>query len=73
MEKIYVALIFQELRYLQNMFHIVKNQMNLYIAALPDMTTYVISALSSDLYVEPSNGINLILYPRPFEDLKTIF
>ena len=55
------------------MFHIVQNQRNLYITALPDLMTYVISALSSDTYVEPANNAsNLILYPRLFEEIKTI-
>ena len=35
--------------------------------------TYVISALSCDTYDEPAdNAINLILYPRLFEELKII-
>ena len=55
------------------MFHIVHNQLILYINALPDLMTYVISALSSDTYVEPAaNANNLILYPRLIEELKTI-
>ena len=39
MDKHFVALKFQELRYLQNMFHIVQNQLNFYITALPDLMT----------------------------------
>ena len=55
------------------MFYIVQNRLNSYIAALPDVMTYVISALSSTTYVEPpANASNLILYPRLFEELKTI-
>ena len=73
MDKNYVALTFQELRYLQNMFHIVQNQLHSYITALPDVMSYVIASLSSDTYVETAaNAINLILYPRLFEELKTI-
>jgi hypothetical protein len=73
MDKHFVALKFQELRYLQNMFYIVQNKLNLYINALPDLMTYVISALSSDTYVEPAaNASNFILYPLLFEELKTI-
>jgi len=35
--------------------------------------TYVISALSSETYVEPAaNATNLILYLRLFEEFKTI-
>ena len=58
MDKNYVALTFQELRYLQNMFHIVQNQLHSYITALPDVMTYVISALSSDTNVEPACNAN---------------
>ena len=50
-----------------------QNQLNSYIAALPDFMTYVILALSSTTYVETAaNASNLILYPRLFEELKTI-
>ena len=38
----------QEFRYLLNMFHVVQNQFNSYIAALPDDMRYVICPLSSD-------------------------
>ena len=48
----HVALKFQELRYLQNKFHVVQNQLNSYITALPDVMIYVISALNFDTYVE---------------------
>jgi len=73
MDKHYVALKFQELRYLQNMFHIVQTKLNSYIAALPDVMNYVISALSSTRNVKPAvNASNVILYPRLFEVLETI-
>ena len=58
MDKQYVALKFQELRYLQNMFHIVQTQLTSYIAALPDVMTYVISAPSSTTYVDPAATAN---------------
>jgi len=67
MDNHYITLKFQELRYLLMMYH-VQNQLKSYIAALPDVMTYVISALSSTTYVEPSaNATNLILNPRLFE------
>ena len=73
MDKNILALKFQELLNLQNMFHILQNQLNLYITALPDLMTYVISGLRSDTYVEPAaNASNAILYPRLFEKFKTI-
>jgi len=73
MGKQYITLKFQELRYLLNMFYIVQKQFNSYITALPDIVTYVISALSSDTYVETlATASKLILYPQLFEELKAI-
>ena len=72
MDKYHVALKFQELRYLQNMFHVVQNQLNSYITALPDVMTYVISALYDTNVEAAANASNLILYPRLFEEHKTI-
>lgn len=73
MEKHYITLKFQELRYLLNMFHLVQTQLNSYISALPDVLTFVTNALSSDTYIEPpATASNLILYPHLFEELKTI-
>ena len=70
-EKHYLTLKFQELRYFLNLFYI-QNQFNSYITTLPVMT-YVISALSSGSYVEPPTTVSkLILYPQLFEELKTI-
>ena len=55
------------------MFHVVQNQLNSYFSALPDVMTYVLSALSSETYVETAvNTSNLILHPRLFEELKAI-
>jgi hypothetical protein len=55
------------------MFRIVQNQLNSYITALPDIMNYVISVLSSDTNVEPAaKATNLILYPRLFQQVKTI-
>jgi len=73
MGKQYITLKFQELRYLLNMFYIVQKQFNSYITALSDIMTYVISALSSDTYVEQlATASKLILYPQLFEELKAI-
>ena len=55
------------------MFHVVQNQLNSYITALPDVMAYVISALTSDTYVQPTaTASTLILYPQLFEDLETL-
>ena len=53
-EKQSITLKYQELRFLLNMFSVVRNQFNSFITALPDVMTYVISALSSSTYIEPS-------------------
>jgi hypothetical protein len=49
-----VNLKLSELRYLLNMFHIVQNQLNDYIIALPDVMQYITIAITSDVYVEPT-------------------
>jgi len=55
------------------MFYIVQNQLNSNVTALPDDMTYVISALSSDTYVEPlATATKLILYPQLLEEIKVI-
>jgi len=72
-EKEYITLKFQELRYLLYMFSVVQNQLNSYIAALPDVMTYVTSALTSSTYIEPPpTASKQILYEQLFEELKTI-
>ena len=74
MDKNYVPLKFQELRYLQNVPYC-SNSTEFIHRCLPDVTTYVISAMSSDTYIEPAanaTASNVILYPRLFEELKTI-
>lgn len=72
-QKEYITLKFEELRRLSNMISVVRNQMNAYISALPDVMTYVIGALSSSSYIEPSpTASKQILYPQLYEELKTI-
>jgi len=71
-EKHYISPKCQEMRYLLNMIYIVQNHFNSYITALPDIVTYLISALSSDTYVEPpATASKWILYPQRFKELKT--
>ena len=51
------------------MFHI-QTQLNSYITALPDVMT---CNFCTTTYVEPAaNASTVILYPRLFEELKTI-
>jgi len=72
MENLYMTSKFEKLRYLLNIFYVVQNQLNLYIAGLPDVMTYVNPALISVTYVKPAaNDSNLILYPLLFEELRT--
>ena len=55
------------------MFHVVQNQLNSYTAALPDVMTYVMSALSSDTYVQTTGTASeLILFSQLFEELNNI-
>jgi len=71
--KEHITLKFQELRHLLYTFSVVQNQMNSFISALPDVITYMISALNSSTYIEPSpTASKHILYPQLFEELKTI-
>jgi hypothetical protein len=61
-----------ELKYLSYIFLMV-NQMTRYTEALPDVMTYVMSALYSTTYVELSPTANkAVLYYQLFEELKYI-
>ena len=54
------------------MFHVVKNQLNIYILVLPDILAYVTAALSSITYIEhAANASKSILFPQLFEEIKT--
>jgi len=51
----------------------VQNQLIKYTEAMSDVMNYVISALSSSTYVEPSADANKnFLYYQLFDELKTI-
>jgi hypothetical protein len=55
------------------MFHVVQNQQNDYIIALPHVMQYVTLTITSDVYVEPTaKHPTLVNYRQLYEELKTI-
>ena len=62
-----------ELRHQSYIFFVVQNQLNKYTEAMSDVINYVLSAISSNSYVEPSSvDSKNILYYQLFEKIKTI-
>ena len=60
-----------ELQYLSSIIHIVTDQLARYSAAMMDVVTYSISALSYSEYIEPHpNYSKHIQYPQLYEELK---
>jgi len=58
--------------YLVRVFHIIQQQLRLYISAVPDVLSYVTSSLASAIFVEPPpNASTFINYPRLYEELVT--
>jgi len=73
LEKQYITLRLADLQYLQEMIHVVQNQLNLYTLCLPNVLLYVTVALTSANYVEPAPNANRhIMYPHLIEELKTL-
>jgi hypothetical protein len=71
--KQYIFFKLHELKYLSHIFYMVHNQLIRYTKALPDLMTYVSSALHSTTYVEPSpNADKAILYYQLFEEVKSV-
>ena len=63
----------QELRYLTYIFPIVQTQLITYTEAMADVMTYVLSAINSITFIEPSPTANRnILYTQLFEEIKTL-
>ena len=61
-----------ELRYLTYIFHILQNQLIKYTESMADVMTYVLMAINSTTYVQPSpTGNRNILYCQLFEEIKT--
>ena len=60
-----------ELQYLSSIIQIVSDQLARYSAAMMDVVTYSISALSSSDYIEPQPYYSKhIQYPQLYEELK---
>jgi hypothetical protein len=72
LDKQYIRRKLRELLYVLNMFHIIQNQLALYILALPDMP-YAIAEIISPSYFAPApNASKIIHYEQLFEVLKTV-
>jgi hypothetical protein len=70
-EKHYLHFKLTEVQYLERMFYIVHKQLKAYVKALPDVKTYVLSALGTVDYVEPAPmANNSILYYQLHEEIK---
>jgi hypothetical protein len=62
-----------ELRYLMNMFHFVRDQLTKNILAHNDVMAFVIAALGWTEFVDaPPTASNLILCGQLFDELKTV-
>jgi hypothetical protein len=60
-----------ELQYLDKIFHIVNNLLKAYVTAIPDVKTYVISALGTANFVDPAPAVNnSILYYQLHEEIN---
>jgi hypothetical protein len=71
--KKYISLHLTELRYMMYMFRVVHNQQIIYFRALSDVINYARAAQQSSVYVEPATSASKsILYPKLYEELKTI-
>jgi len=61
-----------ELRYPTYIFLMVQNKLVTYTELMADVMTYVLSAINSITYIEPSSTANRsILYCQLFEQIKT--
>jgi hypothetical protein len=62
-----------DLRYLSYIYPMVQEQLLKYTESLPDLLTYVVSALASTVHVEPmENASKDILYYQLFAELKSL-
>jgi hypothetical protein len=69
-DKKWMAFKLEELRYLSYIFFMVHNQLIRYTEAFPDVMNYVLSTLSSTVYIEPPSEANKnVLYYQLFEEL----
>ena len=62
-----------EFRYLTYIFPLVQNQLAKYTEAMPDVMSYVLKALTSTTFIEPSPSANKDIFCYQFfEELKTL-
>jgi hypothetical protein len=70
--KTYINLRLAELQHLSRIFHIFQKQLDAYINALPDVLSYVTTAVSSTAYIEPvPSASKHIVYTQLYEELIT--
>ena len=68
-----VNLKLNEVRYLLGMFHIIRDQLDLFLHAQNDLMMYVTNALSSVVYVQPTSNLTHITnFVQLFEELKAV-
>ena len=68
----YISLTQPDMDYLLRVFHILQQQLRVYLSVLLDVLSYVTSSSASTTYVDPApNASTLINYPRLYEELVT--
>lgn len=73
-DKQFISFRLADLQYMARIFHVVRNQLNVYTLSLPDVLAYATVALTSPTYIEPSlpTASKHIVYPQLFDELKTM-
>jgi hypothetical protein len=73
LNKRYISLKLNELQHLLRMFHVVQKQVVAYTNAMPEVLSYITTALSSTAYTEPApDACKHIAYPQLYDELKTV-
>jgi hypothetical protein len=67
-----LSLKLEDLRFLTYILPVVQEQLMKYTDALPDLLTYVASALNATTYVVAANANKHILYYQLFAELKSL-
>ena len=68
----YISLTLPDMDYLLRVFHILQQQLRVYLSVLLDVLSYVTSSSASTTYVDPApNASTFINYPRLYEELVT--
>jgi len=72
LDKHWISFKVHELRNLQYIFYMIKNQLLMCTEALGDFQAYVNAGMASGNYVEPTpTASKSIIYSQPFEELKS--